>query len=67
MTKQGISSETQQNKKLSKFYKGVATYVVTNIFFVLCWALAGYGYFWPAWAMLGWGLALVLQYIKIRS
>ncbi|ANS80527.1 hypothetical protein SGUI_3131 [Serinicoccus hydrothermalis] len=26
---------------------------------VAVWALSGGGYFWPAWAMIGWGLCLV--------
>ena len=37
------------------------TYVVINVFLVAIWALAGGGYFWPAWVILGWGLAVVLQ------
>lgn len=36
-------------------------YVVVNVFLVLVWVLAGAGYFWPAWVILGWGLALVLH------
>lgn len=37
------------------------TYVVINVFLIGVWALAGAGYFWPAWVILGWGLALVLH------
>ncbi len=37
------------------------TYVVVNGFLIGVWALAGFGYFWPAWVILGWGLALVLH------
>jgi hypothetical protein len=37
------------------------TYVVINVFLVAVWALAGAGYFWPAWVILSWGLALVLH------
>lgn len=31
---------------------------LVNLFLVGVWALAGFGYFWPAWPALGWGLAL---------
>jgi len=37
------------------------TYVVINGFLVAIWALAGFGYFWPAWVILSWGLAVVLH------
>jgi hypothetical protein len=36
-------------------------YVVINSFLVLVWALSGFGYFWPAWVMAGWGIGLVLN------
>ncbi len=36
-------------------------YVVVNVFLVGVWVLAGAGYFWPAWVILGWGIAIVLQ------
>ena len=32
---------------------------LVNLFLVGIWALAGAGYFWPAWPALGWGFALV--------
>ena len=37
------------------------TYVVINAFLIAIWAMAGGGYFWPAWVILGWGVAVVLQ------
>ena len=37
------------------------TYVIINAFLVSIWAMAGGGYFWPAWVILSWGLAVVLQ------
>jgi hypothetical protein len=39
------------------------TFVVINVFLVGVWALSGAGYFWPAWVVLGWGLAIVLHAI----
>lgn len=37
------------------------TYVVINTFLVAIWLLAGAGYFWPAWVILGWGVAIVFH------
>ncbi len=37
------------------------TYVAVNAFLVAVWAMAGAGYFWPAWVIISWGLAVVLQ------
>ena len=36
-------------------------YAAVNLFLVAIWAVAGGGYFWPIWPILGWGLALALQ------
>ena len=43
------------------FFVHSRVYVVTNAFLIAVWAMAGGGYFWPAWVILGWGLAVVLQ------
>jgi len=37
-------------------------YVLINAFLVVVWALTGTGYFWPAWVLAGWGLALALDF-----
>lgn len=37
------------------------SYAVVNGFLIGVWALTGFGYFWPAWVILGWGLALVFH------
>ncbi len=42
-------------------------YVVINVFLVGVWALSGAGFFWPAWVLLGWGLALVLHSLATFS
>jgi len=38
----------------------IVAYVVINTFLVVVWAVAGFGYFWPAWVMAGWGVFLAL-------
>ena len=37
------------------------SYVIVNVFLVLVWLMAGGGYFWPAWVIVSWGLALVFH------
>lgn len=37
----------------------LVAFFAVNLVLVAVWALSGMGYFWPAWPLLGWGLALV--------
>jgi hypothetical protein len=53
--------ERLQRAARTAFVIHARAYVVVNAFLVGVWALAGGGYFWPAWVILGWGLAVVLQ------
>ena len=39
----------------------LAVYVVVNSFLVVIWALSGAGYFWPIWAIVGWGIGLAFN------
>ena len=43
----------------SKFH--AAIYLVVNALIVVVWASSGAGYFWPIWAMLGWGIGLAFH------
>jgi hypothetical protein len=38
-----------------------AVFALLNAVLVAVWALAGGGYFWPAWAVLGWGVGLAFH------
>ena len=40
---------------------GWAAFVQVNALLVAIWALGGAGYFWPAWVIAWWGLALVVK------
>lgn len=62
-------------KKRVKFKHSLKLYVVLSIFFWIIWYFSGGRYDfekdfqigkipWPLWAMAGWGLGLVLQYIS---
>ena len=40
-------------------------FLAMSAFFVLVWAQTGADYFWPIWAMFGWGIGLVAHAIHI--
>jgi hypothetical protein len=44
-----------------KLRADVVAYVAINAFLVVVWALTGAEYFWPAWVLAGWGVALLLD------
>jgi Domain of unknown function (DUF1707)/2TM domain len=47
------------------FLGHLASYLAVSLLLVAIWALSGGGYFWPAWAMLGWGFALVSHGLRV--
>ena len=40
---------------------GWSRFVQVNVLLIAIWAVSGAGYFWPAWVMLWWGLALLMK------
>lgn len=48
-------------KAKRQFKTHVLVYVVVNLFLVGIWFMSGGGYFWPIWAILGWGIGLVMH------
>ena len=49
-------------KKRRDFFAHLVVYVVVNAFLVGIWYFSsGGGYFWPAWVMGGWGIAIALN------
>jgi DUF1707 SHOCT-like domain/2TM domain len=36
----------------------VATYAIVNGGLTVIWAAAGFGYFWPVWPIIGWGMVI---------
>lgn len=56
-----------QIAKLRSEFKGhLATYFLVNAFLIGVWYFTedGYGYFWPKWVLLGWGIGIVSHYVK---
>jgi hypothetical protein len=45
-------------KKLRRFYTDGLIYIAVNLGLILIWAIAGGGYFWPIWVIVGWGIGL---------
>jgi len=43
------------------FKNHVAVYLIVNLMLVGIWAFSGVGYFWPIWAIMGWGIGLALN------
>lgn len=40
------------------FQAHASIFFLVNLFLVGIWAAAGFGYFWPVWPILGWGLGV---------
>ena len=43
------------------FQAHASIFVLVNLFLIAVWAVAGAGYFWPIWPILGWGLGVGLH------
>jgi hypothetical protein len=41
------------------FQANVVSYLAVNVVLVAVWAIAGGGFFWPIFVILGWGLGVV--------
>jgi hypothetical protein len=68
-----MSTEQQHDEDLWKtakarvnFRRGFATYLIINAVQVAVWYFTSgpRSYFWPVWSIMGWGLAVALQYFN---
>jgi len=49
-------------KQKREFWNHLFVYVMVNALLVFIWAMSNSGgYFWPMWAMAGWGIGLVMH------
>ena len=62
-----IYEEARKRVKAKKdFYNNLISYVVVNIILVLIWAfVSGRGYPWFLWPLGGWGIAVLLNFLKV--
>jgi hypothetical protein len=51
----------QRLRKKRDLVGHLVAYVVFNAALIGIWAIAGGGYFWPAWVLVGWGVGVVLN------
>ena len=63
MTSSSIEQRSGRVRRANElaFQIHARAWLLVNLFLVAIWALAGFGYFWPAWPALGWGLGLALH------
>lgn len=67
-----MSNEQQNNrlwriaKQRAAFKQTLASYVIINGLLVAIWyfTIGPYGYFWPIWSILGWGIGVAIQYMQ---
>jgi hypothetical protein len=48
-------------KKQRDFKAHVLVYVLVNASLVVIWAMAGAGFFWPVFPIVGWGIGVVMN------
>ena len=54
-------------KAVARFRHHASVWAVMSVFFIVLWALGDSGDFWPVWPILGWGLAVALQGVKLLT
>lgn len=52
-------------QKRTKFKTSLMSYLMVNTFLIGVWVLGDRDHFWPMWVILGWGLGLVIKYLKV--
>ncbi len=64
---QVVPPEEAVRKRRASVRAILAPYLAVNLFLVVIWAVGGFGYFWPIWPILGWGLGVVLSLSAVAS
>lgn len=55
----GAALERIKQKKA--FQKNLFSYLAINAFLIVIWAVSGAGFFWPVFALAGWGMGLAFH------
>ena len=55
------------SRAVARFRYSAGVWAVFSVFFIVLWALGDSESFWPVWPILGWGLAVALQGIKVLT
>jgi Domain of unknown function (DUF1707)/2TM domain len=61
----GTGVRRRPRRDVAGFKRHLGLFAVMALFFVVLWALSGGGSFWPAWAVLGWGIAIGIHGVKL--
>jgi uncharacterized ion transporter superfamily protein YfcC len=48
-------------KRKRQFQQQLVVYVVINVFLWVIWAVGGFGFPWPIFVTVGWGIGIVMQ------
>jgi len=64
---QVVPPEEAVRKRRASVRAILVPYLAVNLFLVVIWAISGFGYFWPIWPILGWGLGVVLSLSAVAS
>lgn len=62
---ENLTNNTQHKAKFNKLYREIATYIIVMLFLCFVNYLSSPSYWWVIWPAAGWGLAIVLQAIRI--
>lgn len=55
----------ERAKELKKFYAHLGTYIVMSLFFFILNLVTSNGHWWFYWPVLGWGLGVALNAVKV--
>jgi hypothetical protein len=63
-----MDKETQireRVRELRSYYTNLIVYGGVSVACIFIWAVTGFGYFWPIWPLMGFGMAAALQGIRL--
>lgn len=61
------SQAVDRLKKRREFRQHLLAYTLVNTFLVIIWAVTSHGFFWPAFPMGAWGIAVAVNAWEVHS